>query len=88
MIFMNKLKKDNMVKIISKSEYTSVVQLEIENRLLKTSERIVSEWNSNHDYEDRIELSDVLDYVISKSDLEGYEDYIVKHFEKLLIKNK
>lgn len=85
MIFMNKLKKDNMVKILSKSEYTSVVQLEIDNRLLKTSERIVSDWNSNHNYEDRIELSDVFDYVFEKSDLEGYEDYIIQYFQKFTL---
>lgn len=82
MNFMNKLKTNNMVKIISKSDYTTVIQLEIENRLLKTSERIVTEWNSKHSYEDRIELSDVFDYVFAKSDLEGYEDYIVEHFKK------
>lgn len=73
-----------MVKIISKSEYTSVIQLEIDNRLLKTSERIVTEWNSKHSYEDRIELADVFDYVFEKSDLEGYEDYIVEHFKKVI----
>jgi len=33
---------------------------------LKTSEYIVSEWNSTHSYEDRIELSDVFDYVFEK----------------------
>ncbi len=82
MNYMNKLETNNMVKIISKSDYTSVIQLEIENRLLKTSERIVIEWNSKHSYEDRIELSDVFDYVFEKSDLEGYEDYIVEHFKK------
>jgi hypothetical protein len=81
---MNKLKTNNMVKIISKSEYTSVIQFEIDNRLLKTSEYIVSEWNSKHTYEDRIELSDVFDYVFEKSDLEGYEDYIVEHFKKVI----
>ena len=75
-----------MVKIISKSDYTSVIQLEIDNRLLKTSENIVSEWNSKHSYEDRIELSDVFDYVFEKSDLEGYEDYIIEHFKKELKK--
>ncbi len=84
MNFMNKLKTNNMVKIISKSEYTSVIQFEIDNRLLKTSEYIVSEWNSKHTYEDRIELSDVFDYVFEKSDLEGYEDYIVEHFKKVI----
>lgn len=73
-----------MVKIISKSNYSSVIQLEIENRLLKISERIVNEWNSKHSYEDRIELSDVFDYVFEKSDLEGYEDYIIEHFKKEL----
>lgn len=73
-----------MVKIISKSDYTSVIQLEIDSRLLKISERIVSEWNSNHNYEDRIELSDVFDYIFEKSDLEGYEDYIIEHFKKLI----
>jgi len=73
-----------MVKIISKSDYTSVIQLEIDNRLLKTSEYIVSEWNSTHSYEDRIELSDVFDYVFEKSDLEGYEDYIIEHFKKVV----
>jgi hypothetical protein len=72
-----------MVKIISKSDYTSVIQLEIDNRLLKTSEFIVSEWNSKHSYEDRIELSDLFDYVFEKSDLEGYEDYIVEHFQNI-----
>ena len=84
MNFMNKLKTNNMVKIISKSNYSSVIQLEIENRLLKISERIVNEWNSKHSYEDRIELSDVFDYVFEKSDLEGYEDYIIEHFQKEL----
>jgi len=73
-----------MVKIISKSDYKTVIQLEIDNRLFETSERIVSEWNSNHSYEDRIELSDVFDYVFEKSDLEGYEDYIVEHFKKVI----
>jgi len=73
-----------MVKIISKSDYKNVIQLEIDNRLFETSERIVSEWNSNHSYEDRIELSDVFDYVFEKSDLEGYEDYIVEHFKKVI----
>jgi hypothetical protein len=71
-----------MVKIISKSEYTSVIQLEIDNRLLKTSEYIVSEWNSKHSYEDRIELSDVFDYVFEKSDLNGGEEYILEYFKK------
>ena len=71
-----------MVKIITKSDSTSVIQLEIDNRLLKNSERIVTEWNSKHSYEDRIELSDVFDYVFEKSDLEGYEEYIVEHFKK------
>ncbi len=73
-----------MVKIIIKSDSTSVIQLEIDNRLLKTSERIVTEWNSEHSYEDRIELSDVFDYVFEKSDLEGYEEYIVEHFKKVI----
>jgi len=73
-----------MVKIISKSDYKTVIQLEIDNRLFETSERIVSEWNSNHSYEDRIELSDVFDYVFEKSDLEGYEDYIIEHFKKVV----
>jgi hypothetical protein len=73
-----------MVKIIIKSDSTSVIQLEIDNRLLKTSERIVTEWNSKHSYEDRIELSDVFDYVFEKSDLEGYEEYIVEHFKKVI----
>ena len=75
-----------MVKVLSKSDYTSVIQLEIDNRLLKTSERIITEWNSKHSYEDRIELSDVFDYVFEKSDLEGYEDYIIEHFKKELKK--
>lgn len=82
MNFMNKLKINNMVKIISKSDCTSVIQLEIENRLLKTSKRIVTEWNSKHTYEDRIELSDVFDYVFEKSDLNGEEEYILEHFKK------
>lgn len=73
-----------MVKIIIKSDSTSVIQLEIDNRLLKTSEQIVTEWNSEHSYEDRIELSDVFDYVFEKSDLEGYEEYIVEHFKKVI----
>jgi len=77
-----------MVRIISKSDYTTVIQLEINNRLLKTSERIVSKWNSKHSYEDRIELSDVFDYVFQKSDLEGYEDYIVEHFKKTITNEK
>ena len=70
------------MSIINKNEYFSTIQIEIPTRYLEISERIVTEWNSKNSYEDRIELSDVFDYVFEKSDLEGYEDYIVEHFKK------
>ncbi len=82
MNFMNKLKTNNMTKILQKGDYFSTIEVEIETKLLRCSERLVTEWNSNHSYEDRIDLSDVFHYVFEKSDLYGGEEYILEHFKK------
>lgn len=82
MNFMNKLKTNNMTKILQKGDYFSTIEVEIETKLLIYSERLVSEWNSNHSYEDRIDLSDVFQYVFEKSDLNGGEEYILEYFKR------
>jgi hypothetical protein len=71
-----------MNEIILKGEYTSIVQFEINNNLLKRMIYFVNDWNSKHKYEDRLELNDIFDYVFTFSDLNGNEDYIYEHFEK------
>lgn len=79
---MIKFKTNNMVKILQKGDYFSTIEVEIDTKLLRCSEHLVFEWNSNHSYEDRIDLSDVFQYVFEKSDLNGCEEYILEYFKK------
>ena len=81
MNFMNKLKTNKIMKILQKGDYFSTIEVEIDTNLLRCSERLVSEWNSKHSYDDRIDLSDVFQYVFEKSDLNGGEEYLLEYFK-------
>jgi hypothetical protein len=71
-----------MLKIFKKGDWFSSIEVEIDTKLLRSSTHLISEWNSNHSYDDRIDLSDVFQYVFEKSDLNEGEEYILEHFKK------